>query len=156
MAISFIAECTGQRVPGDKAHCKRRSNLEGLEEGLKLLGKYILFYDPSQLEIDHRRIVQRMGSNFVVRSGYLLRRTPKGPNLVAQQKDRVSILSYTYASLGHWDVRTTNNFVKDLIWWAYMIEHTVKFVLTFHTRQEMGPLPKYMKSSESPMEGFSI
>ncbi|CDF33201.1 unnamed protein product [Chondrus crispus] len=123
------------------------------EEGDLALAITTPIYSPEDLEEKSR--MKNNAKNFLVWESKLLRRTIRGLRVVAPISDREKILKGFHDDIGHWDLKTTRQFVTERYWWPTVGMDVGDYVKSCDGCQKARPIPRYKKTLRLPITSFT-
>lgn len=110
MKDSFVGD------EGEIALVTTTPELNGLESQLQGVFKYLQDLNTDVIHMNQRARVKSSSKYFLVWEGRLFRRTTQGLRLVAPISARQKILRTFHDDIGHWDVKTTKQFIHERYW----------------------------------------
>jgi Integrase zinc binding domain len=89
-----------------------------LELPLRVIGKYLRTFhlDPS-IDGKDRKAIKRGAKNYALVEDELFTRTAKGFRAIPAPQERSKVLRTLHDDIGHWDLKTTLEFIKERFWW---------------------------------------
>ena len=150
---------------GDNSPCQEEVELalaitapvysaEDLEASCRDIMSYLQGETPAGLD-DHRKSCMKSNAkNFLVWESKLFRRTIHGLRVVVPLCDREKVLKGFCDDIGHWDLKTTRQFVTERYWWPTVYTGVRDYVKSCDGCQKARPIPKYKTTLRHPISSL--
>ena len=116
---------------------------ENLEESCRDSLSYLQGKVPVGLDEQRKSRMKTNAKKFLVWESRLFRRTFHGLRVVVPTSDREKVLKFFYDDIGHWDMKTTRQFVTGRYLWPIVYKDVRDYLKRCDGCQKARPIPKY-------------
>ena len=127
---------------------------ENVEESCRDIMAYL--EGKAAVGLDERR-TSRMKTNtmrFLVWESKLFRRTIHGIRVIVPSFDREKVLKCFHDDIGHWNLKTTRQFVTERYWWPNIYKDVTEYVKSCDGCQKARQIPKYKTTLRLPVSSL--
>ena len=109
---------------------------------------------PVRLDERRKSCMKTNAKRFLAWESKLFRRTVHGLGVVVPTPDRENVLKCFHDDIGHWDLKTTRQFVTKRHSWPTVYKDVRDYVKSCDGCQKVRPIPKYKTTLRLPISSL--